>query len=359
MLHRSLGWLCTAAQTQGSKALTSEGRPFALVHREITAVREHIHSLVANTNNEVLDHAGKYALAAGGKLMRPALVALMAHAMLPLDVSARLLEEPIGSLDEVTPGTILPFLRLAEVTELIHTASLVHDDVIDSSDMRRGRPALHKVYDTKRAVLAGDYILARASFYIATLQVPRIVILMTTALEELMSGELLQMDGCFDIPRYEQKSFCKTASLISNSLASTAVLVDPGNEALEQTAFDFGRHLGIAFQILDDCLDITGDEKTMGKPKLADMKEGIATIPVLLVAQRNAKVDKMVRRRFSELGDVEYCLEAMEKEGAVAEAIQRADEHCRLGIESLHKLHHSPARDALANALLMVINRKS
>ncbi|KAK7196069.1 solanesyl-diphosphate synthase [Novymonas esmeraldas] len=360
MLHASLARRCAAAaQAEGSKVLTAEGKPFALVHREVSAVKAHIHSLVANTNNEVLDHAGKYALAAGGKLMRPALVALMAHAMLPSEVSARLLEEPVGSLDEVTPGTILPFLRLAEVTELIHTASLVHDDVIDNSDTRRGRLALHKVYDAKRAVLAGDYLLARASFYIATLQVPRVVILMTTALEELTSGELIQMDGCFDIARYEQKSFCKTASLISNSLAATAVLVDPSNEALEQTAFDFGKHLGIAFQIVDDCLDITGDEKALGKPKLADMKEGIATLPVLLVAQRNATVDAMVRRRFTQPGDAEYCLEAMEKEGAVAEAMHRADEHCRRGIDSLHKLHCSPAREALEKALSMVMNRAS
>ncbi|KPI82784.1 putative farnesyl synthetase [Leptomonas seymouri] len=359
MLNRCLLRLCAAAQSQGSKALTAEGRPFTLVDREVTAVKDHIQTLVANTQNDVLDHAGKYALAAGGKLMRPALVALMAYAMLPAEVSARLMKEPLGCLDNVTPGTLLPFLRLAEVTELIHTASLVHDDVIDNSDTRRGRLALHKVYDAKRAVLAGDYLLARASFYIATLQVPRIVILMTTALEELTSGELIQMDGCFDIPRYEQKNFCKTASLISNSLASTAVLADPGNEALEQVAFDFGKHLGIAFQIVDDCLDITGDEKTLGKPKQADMKEGIATMPVLLVAQRDAKVDAAVRRRFSEPGDAEFCIEMVEKEGAVAEAMQCADEHCRLSIEALHKLHPSPARDALEKALSIVMNRKS
>ncbi|KAG5509132.1 hypothetical protein JKF63_06141 [Porcisia hertigi] len=359
MMRRFFAQLCAATQTQANKARAAEGHIFGSVNRELTAVKEHIHSLVTNTNNEVLDHASKYVLAAGGKMMRPALVILMAHAMLPPAVSARLLEEPIGSLDEVTPGTILPFLRLAEVTELIHTASLVHDDVIDNSDMRRRCLALHKVYDAKRAVLAGDYMLARASFYIATLQVPRIVILMTTALEELTSGELIQMDGCFDIPRYEQKSFCKTASLISNSLASTAVLVDPGNEALEQAAFDFGRHLGIAFQIADDCLDITGDEKTLGKPKLADMKEGIATMPVLLVARRNTKVNEMVRRFFTEPGDVEYCLEEIEKEGAVAEAMHRADEHCQLGMKSLHKLHHSPARDTLERALSMVMSRTS
>lgn len=347
----------TAAE--GSGVLTDKGRPFSLVQREVDAIKKHIQNLVANRHNEVLDHAGKYVLAEGGKLMRPALVALMAHAMVTPEVSARWMQEPIESLDEVRPGTVNPFLRLAEVTELIHTASLVHDDVIDNSTTRRGRLALHQVYDAKRAVLAGDYLLARASFYIATLQVPRVVILMTTALEELTAGELMQMDGCFDVERYEQKSFCKTASLISNSLASAAVLADPASEAKELLAFNFGHHLGVAFQIVDDCLDITGDEKKLGKPKLADMKEGIATLPVLLAARQDPKVDEMVRRRFSAEGDAAYCLEVMERTGAVAEAMQRADEHCRLGIQELDGLHPSPAREALQSALSLVLNRKS
>ncbi|EPY33597.1 geranyl diphosphate synthase [Angomonas deanei] len=291
--------------------------------------------------------------------MRPALVALMAHALSPAELSQRWRTEPISSLDHLPQNSINPFLRLAEVTELIHTASLVHDDVIDNSDTRRGRLALHRVYDAKRAVLAGDYLLARASFYIATLQVPRVVILMTTALEELTAGELMQMDGCFDVDRYEQKSFCKTASLIANSLASAAVLADSGNEQLETTAFEFGKHLGIAFQIVDDCLDITGDEKDLGKPKLADMKEGIATLPVLLAARQDVRVDEAVRRRFAQEGDSEYCLSVVEKSGAVAEAMARADEHCKLGIEQLSTLRPSPARDSLENALALVLNRRA
>lgn len=338
-------------------AMRCTGKPFELVQREMTALKSHIQSLVANTQNEVLDHAATYALAEGGKLMRPALVALMAHALVPPEVSAHYRGSPLGSLDDVTPGTILPFLRLAEVTELIHTASLVHDDVIDHSDTRRGRLALHKVYDAKRAVLAGDYLLARASYYTATLQVPRVVILMTTALEELTSGELMQMDGCFDLQSYETKSFCKTASLIANALASTAVLAAPGREADEEAAFEFGRHLGMAFQIVDDCLDLTGDEGSLGKPKLADMAQGIATLPVLLAAQRDPQVDAAVRRRFRGEGDIDHCLRVVDKTGSVAEALGRADQHCQLGLEELHKLHASPARDALSMALEMVLNR--
>uniref|UniRef100_A0A0A9YDB0 Decaprenyl-diphosphate synthase subunit 1 n=1 Tax=Lygus hesperus TaxID=30085 RepID=A0A0A9YDB0_LYGHE len=117
----------------------------------------------------------------------------------------------------------------------------------------------------------------------------------------------MQMDGCFDVARYEQKNYCKTASLVANALASTALLAAPGNEAMELLSFTFGKHLGLAFQIVDDCLDLTGEEKYLGKPPLADMKEGIATLPVLLAAQRNTNVDAAVRRRFAHENDISYC----------------------------------------------------
>lgn len=358
MLRRVLCRFSAVSEVSGKVKLTDKGRPFALVRRELEAIQGHIHELVVNNHNEVLDHAGKYVLAEGGKLMRPALVALMTHALVSREVSQRFFEEEIGDLNDINSDSIRPFLRLAEVTELIHTASLVHDDVIDNSDTRRGRPSLHKVYDAKRAVLAGDYLLARASYYIATLQVPRVVVLMTTALEELTSGELMQMDGCFDVERYKEKSYCKTASLIANSLASTAVLAD-GDEALEQLAFDFGKNLGIAFQIVDDCLDITSTEKELGKPKLADLKEGIATLPVLLAAQREPKVHEAVVRRFTDPGDAQLCLDAIEKHGTVAESLHHADQHCKVSITALSRLDPSPARDALEGALSLVLKRKS
>ncbi|KEG08274.1 farnesyl pyrophosphate synthetase [Trypanosoma grayi] len=347
-----------ATAASPSAMLTENGRPFAMVAREVKAMQQHIVGLVANKDNEVLDHAGKYLFKAGGKLLRPTLVAMMAHALLPPHVSKHMQESSIGSLDDITIGTIRPFLRLGEVTEIIHTASLVHDDVIDNSDTRRGQPALHCVYDAKRAVLAGDYLLARASLWIATLCVPRIVVLMTTALEDLTRGELMQMDGCFDLERYEQKTYCKTASLISNSLASTAVLASPQNAAYEEAAATFGKHLGIAFQIVDDCLDITGDEKNLGKPKMADMKEGIATLPVLLASQKDACVAAAVRRRFREPDDAAVCMEAVEKHGCVAEALQHADQHCRRGVEALHTLHHSQARDSLEAAMSLILTRQ-
>lgn len=341
-----------------SAMLTEKGRPFAMVAREVSMMQQHITGLVAKKNNEVLDHAAKYVTAAGGKFLRPALVAMMAHALLPPHVSQQIRENSIGSLDDIFSGTIQPFLRLGEVTELIHVASLVHDDVIDNSNMRRGQPALHCVCGTKRAVLAGDFLLARASLWIATLRVPRIVVLMTTALEDLTAGEIMQMEGCFCLEDYEKKTYCKTASLIANSLASTSVLADPQNTVYEKAAAEFGRSLGIAFQIVDDCLDISGDEASLGKPKLADMKAGVATLPVLLAAQRDANVDAAMRRRFKNPEDIALCMAAVERHGCVAEALQHADQHCRRGIEALGKIHNSAARECLEAAMSLVLSRQ-
>ncbi|RNE99201.1 farnesyl synthetase [Trypanosoma rangeli] len=358
MLKPGFIWRAAATTASSSSMLTEKGRPFASVAREVKMMQQHIAALVSNRNNAVLDHAAKYVVASGGKMLRPTLVAMMAHALLPPHVSEQLRETSIDSLDDISPGTIRPFLRLGEVTELIHTASLVHDDVIDNSDTRRGQPALHRVYDAKLAVLAGDFLLARASLWIATLLVPRIVVLMSTALEDLTAGEIMQMDGCFDLESYEQKTYCKTASLIANSLASTAVLANPQNAAYETAAAEFGRRLGIAFQIVDDCLDITGDEKNLGKPKMADINEGIATLPVLLAARQEARVDEAVRRRFKYPGDASMCMEAVERHGCIAEAMEYADKHCRHGVEALSVLHHSAARDSLEAAMGLVLTRQ-
>ncbi|KAG8347529.1 putative Polyprenyl synthetase [Trypanosoma vivax] len=341
-----------------SSVLTDEGRPFSMVRREVNAMREHIVGLVDNKSNQVLDHASKYVLSTGGKLLRPTLVATMAHALLPPHVSKQIQVSEISSLDDISPGTINPFLRLGEVTELIHVAALVHDDVIDESKTRRGQPALHRVYDAKRAVLAGDFLLARASLWIASLCVPRIVVLMTTALEDLTCGEMLQMDGCFDVERYESKTYCKTASLIANSLAATAVLANANNSEYESAAKEYGKRLGIAFQIVDDCLDITGNERNLGKRTMVDMKGGIATLPVLLAAQKDPLVDAAVRRRFSEPEDIQICMEAVQRHDCVAEALNHADRHCRLGIEALRRIHESPARDCLEKAMSLVLTRQ-
>jgi geranylgeranyl pyrophosphate synthase len=369
MLRQVPGLLCH------NSTKVAKSKPFARVGREIASVREHISSLVSKAENPILHHAASYVLQGQGKLLRPALVSLMSHAVVPLAASEAFLANPIGDLDDVSvhpagAGHPIPhirrFLRLAEVTELIHTASLVHDDVIDNSPTRRGRPALHVDQGIKNAVLAGDFLLARASYWIATLETPEIVILMTKALENLTEGEILQAEGCFDIPTYETKSYCKTASLIDHSLASTAVLAAWGfpnsvsdNREYVAAASSYGRHLGIAFQIVDDCLDITGSEENLGKPKLADMREGIATLPVLLAAQVDARVDAAMRRRFAAEGDVQLCVESLERNGSVTKALELADGHCRQAIAALQALHPSPARDSLEEAVNVVLTRQA
>lgn len=144
-------------------------------------------------------------------------------------------------------------VRLAEITELIHVASLLHDDVIDTAESRRGLPSAPQAYGNKLTVLGGDFLLARASFHLAHLGNLRVVELMASALNDLVEGEVLQMQD-EEVERdgqwvaYERKMFLKTASLISKSAQSTVVL-GGGSEEMQQAAFNFGKHLGLAFQV--------------------------------------------------------------------------------------------------------------
>ena len=361
-MRRCVTTLCAAkAKPLPSERLTAKGTPFESVSREVAAIRTHIHSLVTKPQNDILDHAAKYVLASPGKLLRPALVTLMAHATLPEATLAKIdRSQPITNLDDLDANPLGRHLRLAEVTELIHTASLVHDDVIDHSDVRRGRPALHIELDsTKLAVLAGDFLLARASYWIATLGSAEVVILMTQALEDLSNGEIMQHQGCFDIKSYTEKSYCKTAALIDRSLSSAAVLSEPNKPAYANAAKEYGKCLGIAFQIVDDCLDVTGSEEQLGKPKLNDLKEGVATLPVLLAAEKDSMLKDVIRRKFTQEGDVERAVNGIHQYNTVPEALAIADAYCKSAINALDALHESPARKALKDAVEVILTRQA
>lgn len=344
-----------------SEKLTGKGTPFASVAKEVSAVRTHIHQLVTKPESEILDHAAKYVLQSPGKLLRPALVSLMAYATLPPETATRAANQStLGDLNDLEANVIGRHLRLAEVTELIHTASLIHDDVIDNSDLRRGRPALHvELASTKLAVLAGDFLLARASYWIATLGSSEVVVLMTRALEDLTTGEIMQHKGCHDIESYTAKSYCKTAALIDRSLTSAAVLSQPENRPYCTAASKYGTSLGIAFQIVDDCLDVTGSEEQLGKPKLADLKEGVATLPVLLAAKHDEQLAAIIKRKFSAPGDVEKAVDAIHRHNTVTEALRIADQYCMEAISALDVLHESTAKKALKDAVQVVLTRQA
>ena len=254
--------------------------------------------------------------------------------------------------------------QLGQIVEMIHVASLIHDDVLDEADTRRGGEAVHKLYSNKVAVLAGDYLLARASVLLARLENTAVVQIMSTALESLVAGEIMQLksppESLLEMETYLRKSYCKTASLICYACRSTAMLGGHAYASTVATACEeFGFHLGLAYQIQDDILDFTAAASVLGKPALADMDLGLSTAPILYVAQEQPKLRPLVMRRFKEKGDKVMALEALYKSPtAMNKAKNLAKFHAQRAIDALLRLPPSEARNALIRLTHAVITRK-
>jgi hexaprenyl-diphosphate synthase len=219
------------------------------------------------------------------------------------------------SADFANDEDILPTQRrLAEITELIHTASLLHDDVIDTSVARRGNPSANIAFGNKMAVLAGDFLLGRASVALARLRDPEVTELLATVIANLVEGEFMQLKNTAldekkpvwseeTITYYLQKTYLKSASLISKSCRAAALLGEHPAEVVE-AAYQYGKNLGLAFQLVDDMLDYTVSGQELGKPAGADLELGLATAPLIFAWRENAELGVLVGRKFSQEGDV-------------------------------------------------------
>lgn len=253
--------------------------------------------------------------------------------------------------------------QLGQIVEMIHVASLIHDDVLDEAETRRGGEAVHKLYSNKVAVLAGDYLLARASVLLARLENTAVVQIMATALESLVAGEIMQLKSApetlLEMETYLRKSYYKTASLICYACRSTALLGGHAYGSTVATACEeFGFHLGLAYQIQDDILDFTAAASVLGKPALADMDLGLSTAPILYAAQEFPHLRPLVMRRFKKKGDKQAALEALYKSDvAMDKARTLARFHAQRAVDALLRLPQSESRDALVRLTYAVITR--
>jgi len=337
--------------------------PFALVRQEINAVSNRLRKCIL-TDIPVLEKAAEYFFQEGkeGKRLRSTVVLLMATSLAP--------HGPLPSQLEVdeTPASAHPtelrrrHQRVAEISELIHVASLLHDDVIDNSDSRRGLKALNALFGNKVAILAGDFLLARASVSLAALHNTEVIALMSQILEHLVSGEILQMnssdDDMLSMDHYMKKTFYKTASLIANSCKSVAVLAGCTKEE-SMAAWCYGQHLGLAFQLVDDVLDFTSSQEELGKPVGNDMRSGLATAPVLFAAEQHAELIPLIRRRFKEPGDIENALRLINESDGIDRAKKLAEFHASEAEKSLRNLPPCLGEDAATSrAALEIMTRK-
>ena len=263
------------------------------VEADLDALLADLRSLIG-AGHPILQAAAEHLFAAGGKQLRPGIVLLLSRA--------------VAADGELGPR----HRRLAEITEMIHTASLVHDDVVDEAATRRGVDTVHSRFNHRVAVLAGDFLFAQASWHLANLDDLEVVKLLSRVIMDLADGEvkqgLFRYDTGQSFETYLEKSYCKTASLIANSARAAGVLTGLPASQLDDL-YRFGRQLGLAFQVVDDILDFTGSDLQLGKPAASDLASGYLTAPALYALEERPALAGLIEREFSEEGDLEQALE--------------------------------------------------
>ena len=287
-----------------------------------------------------IPEVGGHLLGAGGKRLRPLLSVLAARAT-------------DTDLDQAVAAGC--------AAELIHTATLFHDDVVDSGSVRRGRPAARMIYGNGVAVLVGDFCLARGLDLVASTGSMAMVRSLAATVTEMAEGEVAQLEGAgnpdLTIPAYLRVVDRKTASLVAWCARVGGVLPS----ALDQALGRFGCALGRAFQIIDDVLDCTCDERTSGKSAGRDLQEGKLTLPVLLACDTDPDLRSRLRRALGELGiaadSVHDLLTRVRAAGGIERARKRATAFADEAIAELSALPGSRYRDGLGELCRLAVDR--
>ena len=327
-------------------ALPSAADALALVVHELAAVDDELERHAAEAP-ELASALLQHTLQAGGKRIRPALLLMATKAA--------------GGEPETA-------VRAAAAIELIHTATLVHDDVIDEADLRRGRPSAPRLWGNEISVLAGDYLFALGMRLLALERHMDVVQIMSDAVNEMCTGQLLEIQLKKNLrvteAEYLQVVRCKTAELISTA-CTVGPLVARGGTAEEWAPLArYGLDCGTAFQIVDDVLDVLADREQLGKPVGNDLREGKVTLPLIHTLSLASDEDRQQIKTLlsqpeldaSAVGAVTVLIHRYE---GVQYSRQRASRFATRGVEALAGLPPSPARDALRDLADFVVNRQA
>lgn len=314
---------------------------FAPVDDDLRLLTDNLKNLVG-ARHPILAAAAEHLFEAGGKRVRPAIVLLVSRAtMLDRDITPR-------------------HRRLAEITEMIHTASLVHDDVVDEAELRRSVPTVNSLFDNRVAVLAGDFLFAQSSWYLANLDNLEVVKLLSEVIRDFAEGEIQQGINRFDtsisLEAYLEKSYYKTASLIANSAKAAGVLSEQSAE-VNHHLYNYGRNLGLAFQIVDDILDFTSPTEVLGKPSGSDLISGNITAPALFALEENPYIEVLIEREFSQEGDIEKALDLIHSSQGIPRSKELADQYGQSALKHLECLASSPSKDVLIELVDYVLSR--
>ena len=292
----------------------------------------------------LVSQVAQYIVAAGGKRLRPALLLLMCGAL--------------GYRGDQR-------YNLAAVVEFIHTATLLHDDVVDESTLRRGRATANESFGNPASVLVGDFLYSRAFQMMVDAGDMRVMQTLAEATNVIAEGEVLQLMNMHDASLSEEGYLrvirSKTAKLFEAS-ARLAALLAGSPPLVEQSCADYGQALGTAFQVIDDVLDYDGDVLEMGKNLGDDLREGKATLPLIIAMQRGTGAERNIVKQAIEsggTGQIDSVIAIVKKTGALQATRQAAAEEAQRALDALQALPQNPYSEALRNLASQLLERRS
>ena len=314
-----------------------------LVAADLAAVDAEIRRQLAS-DVALVSQVGDYIVGGGGKRLRPLLVVLAAHAAGTRNSS---------------------HVPAAALIEFIHTATLLHDDVVDDSAKRRGRDTANEAFGNPASVLVGDFLYSRAFQMMATLDSPALIRVMADATNTIAAGEVLQLMNSGDPDtteiRYMEVIYRKTARLFEAG-AQIAAIVARAPAGVEAALARYGKHLGIAFQLVDDALDYRGDAEELGKNVGDDLAEGKPTLPLIHALRHgDAASAAMIRSAIEQGGTEEQApiRAVVESTGGLDYTARLAEDEAARAIDALGSVPSSPYRDALAALAGFAVSRNA
>lgn len=300
------------------------------------------------SNVPLVEKIGHYIVQSGGKRFRPLLVLLAANACRYPNSDAQ-----------------TDHIQLAAIIEFIHTATLLHDDVVDNSDLRRGKDTANAKWGNAPSVLVGDFLYSRAFQVMVSIGKLEIMDVISNATNVIAEGEVLQLlnsrNPDLTEEEYMKVIIGKTAMLFEAATQSGAILAG-ASKAEEEALQLYGRHLGIAFQLIDDVMDYISSSDEMGKNTGDDLAEGKATLPLIqAMKETDPEHKKLIRRAIREGGleDLAPVLQAISSTNAIAYTQQKAVDHSQLAIDSLQALDDSSFKETLITLAKLAVDRKA
>ena len=315
---------------------------FTSVHDQLQFVEGRIREQAGDEHHPDLRSALEHLLAAGGKRIRPTLGLLVGN----------MLDAPEEKL-----------ITLGASVELLHTATLVHDDLIDGALLRRGMPTLNARWSPAATVLTGDFLFARAAKLAAETDYLPLMKLFADTLATIVNGELTQMfsaRGVIDRDNYYQRIFAKTASLFEMS-ALAAAMVATEEEEVRASMKSFGYEVGMAFQIVDDILDFTGEQSAVGKPIGSDLLNGLVTLPAIYYAEEHPEdtdVLSLPGGGWKDTECVQRLVDGIRKNAAIEKAMEEARQAVSRALHALKDAPVCPEKEALENLAKFIVDRK-